>query len=106
MTGDGYAQRFTAHGPDGVAVAAGVALPGRHNVANALLAHRRAGRGRRRPGDRGRRRSPPAPACPAGWSWSTAPGPVLGVVDYAHKPDAIVAALAALRELAAARAAG
>jgi UDP-N-acetylmuramoyl-L-alanyl-D-glutamate--2,6-diaminopimelate ligase len=32
-----------------------------------------------------------------------APGEVLGVVDYAHKPDAIVAALAALRELAAAR---
>ena len=28
-----------------------------------------------------------------------APGPVLGVVDYAHKPDAIVAALAALREV-------
>jgi UDP-N-acetylmuramoyl-L-alanyl-D-glutamate--2,6-diaminopimelate ligase len=27
-----------------------------------------------------------------------APGPVVGVVDYAHKPDAIVAALAALRE--------
>jgi UDP-N-acetylmuramoyl-L-alanyl-D-glutamate--2,6-diaminopimelate ligase len=26
--------------------------------------------------------------------------PVLGVVDYAHKPDAIVAALAALREVA------
>ena len=42
-------------------------------------------------------------ACPAGWSGSAAPGPVLGVVDYAHKPDAIVAALAALRELAAAR---
>ena len=37
-TGDGFGQRFTAHGPDGVAVAAGVALPGRHNVANALLA--------------------------------------------------------------------
>jgi UDP-N-acetylmuramoyl-L-alanyl-D-glutamate--2,6-diaminopimelate ligase len=32
-----------------------------------------------------------------------APGDVLGVVDYAHKPDAIVAALAALRELATAR---
>jgi UDP-N-acetylmuramoyl-L-alanyl-D-glutamate--2,6-diaminopimelate ligase len=30
-----------------------------------------------------------------------APGPVRGVVDYAHKPDAIVAALAALRELIA-----
>ena len=26
-----------------------------------------------------------------------APGPVIGVVDYAHKPDAIVAALDALR---------
>ena len=38
VTGDGYGQRFTALGPDGVAVAAGVALPGRHNVANALLA--------------------------------------------------------------------
>ena len=44
--------------------------------------------------------SPPARACPAGWSGSTRPAPVLGVVDYAHKPDAIVAALAALRELA------
>jgi UDP-N-acetylmuramoyl-L-alanyl-D-glutamate--2,6-diaminopimelate ligase len=31
------------------------------------------------------------------------PGAVQGVVDYAHKPDAIVAALAALRELATAR---
>ena len=30
-----------------------------------------------------------------------APAPVLGVVDYAHKADAIVAALAALRELPA-----
>jgi UDP-N-acetylmuramoyl-L-alanyl-D-glutamate--2,6-diaminopimelate ligase len=28
-----------------------------------------------------------------------APGPVVGVVDYAHKPDAIVAVLAALRQL-------
>jgi UDP-N-acetylmuramoyl-L-alanyl-D-glutamate--2,6-diaminopimelate ligase len=32
-----------------------------------------------------------------------APGAILGVVDYAHKPDAIVAVLAALRELAAGR---
>ena len=38
VTPDGFAQHFTAHGPDGLAVAAGVALPGRHNVANALLA--------------------------------------------------------------------
>ncbi|NUT32507.1 MAG: UDP-N-acetylmuramyl-tripeptide synthetase, partial [Hamadaea sp.] len=34
----GYDQRFTAYGPQGAAVAAGVALAGRHNVANALLA--------------------------------------------------------------------
>jgi UDP-N-acetylmuramoyl-L-alanyl-D-glutamate--2,6-diaminopimelate ligase len=33
----------------------------------------------------------------------TAPGEVLGVVDYAHKSDAIVAALAALRELSGTR---
>ncbi|MEV4352496.1 Mur ligase family protein, partial [Actinoplanes sp. NPDC049596] len=33
-----FGQRFVAHGPDGVRVEAGVALPGRHNVANALLA--------------------------------------------------------------------
>ena len=80
-----------------------MALPGRHNVANALLALAVAGRRRRRPGGRGPRHRRAAPACPAGWSRSTAPGDVLGVVDYAHKPDAIVAALAALRELATAR---
>jgi UDP-N-acetylmuramoyl-L-alanyl-D-glutamate--2,6-diaminopimelate ligase len=98
---DGYGQRFTAFGPDGLAVPAGVTLPGRHNVANALLAiaalvavgveagvaadavaasHGAPGR-MERVGD----------------------GPVLGVVDYAHKPDAIVEVLAALRVLAGAQ---
>ncbi len=43
ITDDGYAQRFTAYGPDGLVAKAGVALPGRHNVANALLAHREPG---------------------------------------------------------------
>src|SRR4051794_7076496 len=33
-----FGQRFVAHGPAGIAVETGVALPGRHNVANALLA--------------------------------------------------------------------
>ena len=76
----GYGQRFRALGPGGLALDAAVALPGRHNVANALLAlatlvaagveaevaahrHRRlpggtgpVGAGRRpRAGDRGRR---------------------------------------------------
>ena len=95
----GYAQTFTAYGPDGIAVKAGVALPGRHNVANALLAiasltavgvdPQVAANG--------------VAAClgvPGRLERVAAAGPVTGVVDYAHKPDAIVAALAALRELA------
>jgi len=97
-----YGQRFVAHGPDGLTVETGVALPGRHNVANALLAlaslvaigvdAQVAARG--------------IAACkgvPGRLEQVDAPGEVLGVVDYAHKPDAIVAALAALRELAAGR---
>ncbi|MET8067389.1 Mur ligase family protein, partial [Micromonospora sp. NPDC005313] len=33
VDGEGYAQRFTLHGPDGLMLPTGVALPGRHNVA-------------------------------------------------------------------------
>ncbi|MFC7532710.1 UDP-N-acetylmuramoyl-L-alanyl-D-glutamate--2,6-diaminopimelate ligase [Actinoplanes sp. GCM10030250] len=97
-----FGQRFVAHGPDGVTVETGVALPGLHNVANALLALALlvavgvdpavAGRG--------------IAACrgvPGRLEQVEAAGDVLGVVDYAHKPNAIVAALAALRELATAR---
>ncbi|MGW4499814.1 UDP-N-acetylmuramoyl-L-alanyl-D-glutamate--2,6-diaminopimelate ligase [Micromonospora sp. NPDC004336] len=100
--GDGYAQRFTLHGPDGLALPTGVALPGRHNVANALLAvavlvaagvdPKTAAAG--------------VAACggvPGRLELVAAPGPVRGVVDYAHKADAIVAALAALREYGAGR---
>jgi UDP-N-acetylmuramoyl-L-alanyl-D-glutamate--2,6-diaminopimelate ligase len=96
-----FGQRFRAYGPAGP-VEAGVALPGLHNVANALLAQAMlvavdvpapiAARG--------------IAACrgvPGRLEQVDAPGEVLGVVDYAHKPDAIVAALAALRELATAR---
>jgi UDP-N-acetylmuramoyl-L-alanyl-D-glutamate--2,6-diaminopimelate ligase len=98
----GFAQRFTALGPGGQQVKAGVALPGRHNVANALLAlaclvevgldPEAAAQG--------------VAAClgvPGRLELVDAPGPVLGVVDYAHKPDAIVAALAALREVGTGR---
>src|SRR5690606_19794747 len=41
------------------------------------------------------------PGVPGRLELVTAPGPVRGVADYAHKPDAVVAALAALREVAA-----
>jgi UDP-N-acetylmuramoyl-L-alanyl-D-glutamate--2,6-diaminopimelate ligase len=96
VPGDGFAQRFVAHGPGGVAVDAGVAMPGRHNVANALLAiaslvavgvdAETAARG-----------VAACPGVPGRMERVAAPGPVLGVVDYAHKPDAVVQVLAALR---------
>jgi UDP-N-acetylmuramoyl-L-alanyl-D-glutamate--2,6-diaminopimelate ligase len=97
---DGYRQRFTVLGPDGVRLPAALALPGRHNVANALLAlcclvavgvdpavavEGIAGCG----------------GVPGRMERVAPDSPVLGVVDYAHKPDAIVAVLAALRDTAA-----
>jgi UDP-N-acetylmuramoyl-L-alanyl-D-glutamate--2,6-diaminopimelate ligase len=98
----GYGQRFTAYGPGGVRVEAAVALPGRHNVANALLAlacltalgidPEVAAIG-----------VAACPGVPGRLERLAAPGPVTGVVDYAHKPDAIVAALAALRESSSGR---
>ncbi len=94
---NGYGQRFVAYGPGGVRLDAAVTLPGRHNVANALLALASlvavgvdpevAAIG-----------VAACPGVPGRLERVAAPGPVLGVVDYAHKPDAVVAALAALRE--------
>jgi UDP-N-acetylmuramoyl-L-alanyl-D-glutamate--2,6-diaminopimelate ligase len=98
----GYGQQFRAYGPGGVQVDAAVALPGRHNVANALLALASLVA----VGIDGTIAAIGIAACPGvpgRLERVRAPGPVLGVVDYAHKPDAIVAALAALRESASAR---
>ncbi|MGN9775638.1 UDP-N-acetylmuramoyl-L-alanyl-D-glutamate--2,6-diaminopimelate ligase [Micromonospora sp. H33] len=100
--GEGYAQRFTVHGPDGVTLPAGVSLPGRHNVANALLAVAALVAAGVDP----KTAAEGVAACggvPGRLELVRAPGPVRGVVDYAHKTDAIVAALAALRELSAGR---
>jgi UDP-N-acetylmuramoyl-L-alanyl-D-glutamate--2,6-diaminopimelate ligase len=93
----GYGQRFVAYGPGGIRLDAAVTLPGRHNVANGLLALASlvaigidpevAAIG-----------VAACPGVPGRLERVAAPGPVIGVVDYAHKPDAIVAALAALRE--------
>ena len=94
---DGFAQRFTVYGPDGVTVAAGVRLPGRHNVANALLAIASLAA----VGVDVTVAADGVAACagvPGRLERVAAPGPVIGVVDYAHKPDAIIAALDALRE--------
>jgi UDP-N-acetylmuramoyl-L-alanyl-D-glutamate--2,6-diaminopimelate ligase len=88
---------FVIHGPDGFRAAAGVRLPGAYNVANAVLAVAMlAAAG-----------VDPAVAVPA-LAEVQVPGrmervdagqPYLAVVDYAHKPDAVAAALAALRPL-------
>ncbi|MFB9239611.1 UDP-N-acetylmuramoyl-L-alanyl-D-glutamate--2,6-diaminopimelate ligase [Plantactinospora siamensis] len=100
ITGDGFAQRFTAYGPDGLAVPAGVTLPGRHNVANALLAIAALVATGVDPATAAAGVAA-CPGVPGRLELVDTGGPVRGVVDYAHKPDAIVAALAALRELTA-----
>jgi UDP-N-acetylmuramoyl-L-alanyl-D-glutamate--2,6-diaminopimelate ligase len=94
---DGYGQRFRAYGPDGIAVDGAVSLPGRHNVANALLALASLAAIGVEP-EVAATGIAACPGVPGRLERVPAPGPVIGVVDYAHKPDAIVAALAALRE--------
>ncbi|WP_192771277.1 UDP-N-acetylmuramoyl-L-alanyl-D-glutamate--2,6-diaminopimelate ligase [Plantactinospora soyae] len=94
----GYTQTFTAFGPGGSPVPAGVALPGRHNVANALLAIAvlvAAGVAPTVAADG----VAACPGVPGRLELVDAPGPVRGVVDFAHTPDAVVAALTALRDL-------
>jgi UDP-N-acetylmuramoyl-L-alanyl-D-glutamate--2,6-diaminopimelate ligase len=99
LTGS-FEQRFVAHGPDG-AVTAGVQLPGRHNVSNALHAIASLVAVGVDPG----LAAAGVAACPGvpGRLERVPDGDVLGVVDYAHKPDAIVAVLAALLPVAADR---
>ena len=75
-------------------VAAGCPLPGDFNVSNTLAAVAAAGEA----GLRRRRRSPPASpraaACPGRLERVDAGQDFVVVVDYAHKPDAVAAALA------------
>ncbi|MCX6397785.1 MAG: UDP-N-acetylmuramoyl-L-alanyl-D-glutamate--2,6-diaminopimelate ligase [Propionibacteriales bacterium] len=94
--------RFTVVAPDGRRIPAGVPLTGAFNVANALVAVALAAEGGFDP-----------VAVAAGIAGSDGvPGRLeridagqdfLAVVDYAHKPDALEAALAALRPLTAGR---
>jgi UDP-N-acetylmuramoyl-L-alanyl-D-glutamate--2,6-diaminopimelate ligase len=79
-----------------------VRLPGRHNVANALLAIASlvaVGVDL----DVAARAVAQAPGSPGRMERVDAPGDVVGVVDYAHKPDAMVEVLKALRALATSR---
>ncbi|QCW51176.1 UDP-N-acetylmuramoyl-L-alanyl-D-glutamate--2,6-diaminopimelate ligase [Nocardioides dongxiaopingii] len=90
---------FTVVGPDGVRVEAGVPLPGGFNVANTLAAVAAAAEAGFDPGAVATaiRRSGGVPGrlerVEAGQDF-------LVVVDYAHKPDAVEAAVATLRPLA------
>jgi UDP-N-acetylmuramoyl-L-alanyl-D-glutamate--2,6-diaminopimelate ligase len=99
---DGYGQRFEVCGPGGFVFPAGVAIPGRHNVANALLAiailH-----GAGVDPDTAAAGIAACGGVPGRMERVVAPGPVVGVVDYAHKPDAVRAVLVALREAAEGR---
>jgi UDP-N-acetylmuramoyl-L-alanyl-D-glutamate--2,6-diaminopimelate ligase len=102
---DGFAQTFTAVHAERGQTQIRVGLPGRHNVANALLALACLVEAGVTP----KVAAEGIAACrgvPGRLELVGAPGPVLGVVDYAHKPDAIVAALAALREVTAGDAGG
>ena len=90
--------RFVVEGPDGVRVAAGCPLPGEYNVANALAALAGCAA-------LGFDLEAVAAAMAAGVG---VPGRLelvdagqdfTVVVDYAHKPDAVAAAIAALRPL-------
>jgi len=94
--------RFTAVGPDGVRLDSAVAIPGRHNLANAMLALGclvAAGI------DAGvaAKGIAACPGVPGRLERVSAPGPVAGFVDFAHTPDAVAAALRALREVTVGR---
>jgi UDP-N-acetylmuramoyl-L-alanyl-D-glutamate--2,6-diaminopimelate ligase len=100
VTRSGFSQTFTAVHAELGAIEVAVAQPGRHSVANALLALACLVAA----GVPAKVAAEGIAACrgvPGRLELVRAPGPVLGVVDYAHKPDAIEAALAALREVAA-----
>jgi len=90
--------RFTVRAPDGDRFPASVGLTGDFNVVNALCAIAslaEAGFDRRRVADG----IAAAPRVPGRLEQVDAGQDFLAVVDYAHKPDAVTAALTALRPL-------
>ncbi len=91
------ATEFTAIGPDGVSVPAGVGLPGRFNVANALAALAAAVHHGAQVGAA----AAAVHACagvPGRMERVVAGKPFLALVDYAHTPDAVARAIRAARE--------
>jgi UDP-N-acetylmuramoyl-L-alanyl-D-glutamate--2,6-diaminopimelate ligase len=89
---------FRVRTPDGSSFGAGVPLPGRFNVANALCAVALAAEAGLDP-EAVARGIAAGPGVPGRLERIDAGQDFLAVVDYAHKPDAVEAALATLRPL-------
>jgi UDP-N-acetylmuramoyl-L-alanyl-D-glutamate--2,6-diaminopimelate ligase len=100
MTATG--SRFVVHGPDGVEVEAGVSLPGDFNVSNALAALAACAEVGFDPAVVARGIAAGA-GVPGRLERIEAGQDFVVVVDYAHKPDAVEAALASLRPLTTGR---
>jgi UDP-N-acetylmuramoyl-L-alanyl-D-glutamate--2,6-diaminopimelate ligase len=94
---DGAGQRFVVHGPGGLRLPGRVQLPGRFNVDNALLAIASLVATGVEPATAVRGVGECAGVPGRLERVTAADAPVYGVVDYAHKPDAVAAVLAALR---------
>lgn len=96
IAGDGFTQTFHLSGPFGKGDGR-VNMPGRHNVANAVLAVallEAVGLDT----DAALAGVASCTGVPGRMELVSGDSPVRGVVDYAHKPEAITAVLAALRE--------
>jgi len=96
IAGDGFTQTFRLQTPSGKGVGR-VNMPGRHNVANAALAVallEAVGLGT----EQALAGVASCTGVPGRMELVSADAPVRGVVDYAHKPEAITAVLEALRE--------
>jgi UDP-N-acetylmuramoyl-L-alanyl-D-glutamate--2,6-diaminopimelate ligase len=97
IKGDGFSQRFEVSRRDGETAEGLVHMPGRHNVANAVLAAALLDA----VGVDLREALAGIASCrgvPGRMELVTGTAPVRGVVDYAHKPEAITAVLEALRD--------
>lgn len=100
--GERGSQEFAVHGPDGLVLSAGVGLPGRFNVANALLALAAAVH-HGVPAEIAAAGIRACPGVPGRMERVAADPERLALVDYAHTPDAVERALAAARAVTARR---
>jgi UDP-N-acetylmuramoyl-L-alanyl-D-glutamate--2,6-diaminopimelate ligase len=98
----GTGQTFIARGPGGITVSCRVNLLGAFNVDNAVLSLAMLASMGLDP-QQAADGIAACPGVPGRLERVGATGPVLGVVDYAHKPEAVAAVLEVLREATAGR---